>query len=433
MSSPIRRLYEVRAAWLEDSPIIGRLSVPLPSSSRSGSSSKNPSSGFQLPPVPAFEYDAAWIESGFALGGDLPLARGVRVPALGKPLFGFLEDRALSASNRVVFTSGTRPHPSCPEDASPAETAALLLPDAEDAFGGLSLIPIGCPKVPSRPRIVRATMLGDLIYAYHAYERGRARDPDIDLLRRGLTLPGRDPVFCVERARECQTVRLRSMNDPVDRPLWQGIALETASRCAIKTALFDFEREMGETILFSRRVDRAPQQDRPDSPATRRLPVFSAAALTAAPAENARGRALPAGYLAIADILNREGAVPSKDLPEVFRRMLFSLLTGAGTDSLRRWLFVREPLGWRLLPAHSLEWALPGRTASGGLTLDGRRRLSDADDASLYAPYFGLTVSEAKMMLMEMRRVLTGWEQIAAELGADPRDIAMMTPSLDLF
>ena len=37
------------------------------------------------------------------------------------------------------------------------------------------------------------------------------------------------------------------------------------------------------------------------------------------------------------------------------------------------------------------------------------------------------------MMLMEMRRVLTEWEQIASELGADPRDIALMTPSLDLF
>ncbi|MGN1150171.1 MAG: hypothetical protein ACI4SY_05650, partial [Sutterella sp.] len=82
---------------------------------------------------------------------------------------------------------------------------------------------------------------------------------------------------------------------------------------------------------------------------------------------------------------------------------------------------------------HSLEWQLPGRNAGGGLTLDGRRRLVSADDASLYAPYFGLTVSEAKMMLMEMRRVLTGWEQIASELGADPRDIALITPSLDLF
>ena len=433
MSSPTRRLYEVRASWQHNEPIIGRLSIPLRSNSLSGTPEKRRTSEQALPPVPAFEYDQSWIESGFAIGGDLPLVRGIQVPPLGKSLFSFMEDRAVSASNCVVFTSGKTPFPACSDDAYPAEIASLILPDSADAFGGLSLIPVGRPAPAPRSRIVRATMLDDLIYAFHAYERGRARDPEIDLLRRGLTLPGSDPVFCVERARECQTVRLRSMNDPVDRPLWQGIALETASRCAIKTAHFDFEREMGETILFSRRVDRAPSGSLPGAPATRRLPVFSAASLTAEPAANARSRALPAGYLTIADILNREGAAPSQDLPELFRRMLFSLLTGESADSLRRWLFVREPLGWRLLPAHSLEWPLPGRNAGGGLTLDGRRRLASADDASLYAPYFGLTVSEAKMMLMEMRRVLTGWEQIASELGADPRDIALMTPSLDLF
>ena len=94
--------------------------------------------------------------------------------------------------------------------------------------------------------------------------------------------------------------------------------------------------------------------------------------------------------------------------------------------ALNRWQFHREPLGWRLSPAHTLEWnpSAQGR----GLTMDGRRRLSCADDAIPYARYFGLTVSDAKGILMEMRRILSGWEGLAEEFGADPRDIAYMAP-----
>lgn len=34
-------------------------------------------------------------------------------------------------------------------------------------------------------------------------------------------------------------------------------------------------------------------------------------------------------YLGIADILNSDGASPAEDLPKVWRRMAFALLTGA--------------------------------------------------------------------------------------------------------
>ena len=75
---------------------------------------------------------------------------------------------------------------------------------------------------------------------------------------------------------------------------------------------------------------------------------------------------------------------------------------------------------------NTLEW---NPSALGqGLTMDGRRRLSCADDAIPYARYFGLTVSDAKGILMEMRRILSGWEGLAEEFGADPRDIAYMAP-----
>ena len=74
--------YEVRAGWLDDSPLIGWLTYPrenVPEDEEKDSSQSNsarlavrsPSS--TLIETPSFEYSLAWLENGFSLGADLPL------------------------------------------------------------------------------------------------------------------------------------------------------------------------------------------------------------------------------------------------------------------------------------------------------------------------------------------------------------------------
>lgn len=87
------------------------------------------------------------------------------------------------------------------------------------------MTPVDVDPLPERPRVKRQSELPELIYAYHAMERGKAGSDEVSLLQNGLTLPGRRPVFTVERHREAQTARLRSMLDPIDRPLWMHMAL----------------------------------------------------------------------------------------------------------------------------------------------------------------------------------------------------------------
>ena len=118
-----------------------------------------------------------------------------------------------------------------------------------------AVTPVDVDPLPERPRVKRQSELPELIYAYHAMERGKAGSDEVSLLQNGLTLPGRRPVFTVERHREAQTARLRSMLDPIDRPLWMHMALVAAKRCGIRTVETDLEHEMGENILFTRRAD----------------------------------------------------------------------------------------------------------------------------------------------------------------------------------
>ena len=252
-----------------------------------------------------FQYDGDWVESGVPLGADLPLEHGVLRPRLGKSAFGFLEDRAISAPVFSIFNDPAAPLSGLPEGAGRLETTALLLPHRTDSLGALSVTPVDVDPLPERPRVKRQSELPELIYAYHAMERGKAGSDEVSLLQNGLTLPGRRPVFTVERHREAQTARLRSMLDPIDRPLWMHMALVAANRCGICTVETDLEHEMGENILFTRRADRRGANA--DAPADKPLLTLTGATLAA---RQESPRPVPPGYLALADILNGGGAAP---------------------------------------------------------------------------------------------------------------------------
>lgn len=418
MSSPSARLYHVYTNHLPERRLIGRLVVPSHESTPSGTRSNNspflPSSGTTL----QFQYDEAWLKSGFSLGFDLPLTHAIHRPKPGKTSFSFLEDRALSSLNLPLFFNSSHPDPRALQDASKFENASIRLLNVEDALGSLVFECENAPKIEAITRVRSTLELPDLIYAYHTIERGKSLNAPLALLQRATTLPGDRPVFSIELDRLPQTLHLRSMNDPIDRPLWGHVALLMAERCGLRTVKSTLSRAMGESVWFTTRADR-------DS-SGRPLMLLTAATL----ATRSDGpRPLKPGYLAIADILNRDGASPTEDLQEAWRRIAFIAMTGGSSDSLKRWQFVRDPLGWRLAPAYTFEWN-PNDTRP-GLTMDGRKRLGMPEDALQYAPYFGLTVTEAKQSLMQMRRVFSDWQDIAMEVGADPRDVAYMASFFD--
>ena len=66
-----------------------------------------------------------------------------------------------------------------------------------------------------------------------------------------------------------------------------------------------------------------------------------------------------------------------------------------------RWLFVREEFGWRLAPAHG--WR-PNTGAARPMTADGRRPIAAAEDLVRLAPYFAMKTTDAKKVLLAIRR-----------------------------
>lgn len=468
--------YEVRIDGLPDRPLAGVLTVPHPPAAHErdemneqGRSARSPHAGgrsadrddrtfsgiperFARPngserstfinARPYFLYDEAWLRTGFPLGSDLPFGawgeegrRPMPLPA-GARTFAFLSERALSPDALAFLREAGI---AAPAGALPLEASGILLVHEGGRPGGIEILRNGSAagrkaKIPSE-----SAQLQDLLYAFHAWERGKAKQSELAAATDGISLPGRHTMMTVLSKQSLCAATLRRFDDPVDVPLWRSILMTLAKACGIETAAFSTRRSLSSTILLTERIDRTPDPETKILKAPRLL--LSAAALARAPKRSpALGRSVrsiygggaAASYLSIADILNREGAKPSLDLPQAWRRMVFIALTG-GADKPERWQFFRDPEhwrdGWRLAPAFGFTPAFgPGAER---LTLDGVRAVRSPDDCVALARYFGLSTPQAKSALFEMRRVVSGWEKTARAAGAIPREIAAMAPVME--
>ncbi len=461
--------YEIRLDGLPGRPLAGRLCVPHPSASassgepldqgahsapasrrgriaspsertlaeldvRSAVLNVQNASALVINTRPYFLYDEAWLRTGFPIGADLPFGafgaagrQPIPLPR-GERAFAFLSERALSPDGSAFLReAGIAP----PSGLLPMEAACIALVHEAGRPGGIEILQNGSAagrsgKIPSE-----SAQLEDLLYAFHAWERGRAKPSELAAAADGISLPGRHTMITVLSKQSLCAATLRRYDDPIDVPLWRSILMTLAQRCGIATAPFSVRRSLSSTILLTERIDRTPDPDSRIVKAPRLL--LSAAALAKAPKRAARySSSAGASYLSIADILNREGAKPSADLSQAWRRMVFIALTG-GADKAQRWQFCRDPEhwrdGWRLAPAFGFTpAALPGAER---LTLDGVRPIRSPDDCIALARYFGLSTPAAKSALFEMRRVTAGWEKAARAAGALPREIAAMAPAFE--
>lgn len=380
--------------------------------------------GINAPSIPAlllprFRYSPEWLENGFAIGADLPLAPGVFTPLRGRRSFGFLHDRRLSDASTERFRAARREGSAslaaiaALDTAGDEEAAAVLLPHANAHAGGLEFSSPDALCGTALRLPYESTGLGGVIDALAAEGRRRSNLRTLLALTSATVLPGGRTALALVTESGESALTLRSAADLIDFPLWRRIFLDLARDCGIDCAESRLTSTAGMRALFTQRVDRTEggKQQR----------------LTLSGATLSPERSL--SYLGIAEILNREGAAPAQDLPQVWRRMVFALLTGA-EDRGAKWLFHRTQTGWRLAKAHGFS---PCAGAPRPMTADGRRPLASLDDAVRLAPYFGMRLADAKLAAAGMRRALSGWEERALEQGAQMDEVELLAPGFEAF
>ncbi len=364
----------------------------------------------------SFEYDRAWLRRPDSYSLEPALSSGPGAFHTRKALFGAIGDSAPDRWGRVLLRRAevrrARMEGRAPRTLF--ESDFLLLVDDELRTGALRFRtdPDGPFLAEPRPgRVPPLVGLGRLLDACNRVTRRDELDEDLRLLiGPGSSLGGARPKAAIrDRDGALAIAKFPHADDDRDIVLWEAVALELADRAGIAVPDWRIERVAGRRVLVVRRFDRRGGS---------RVPFLSAMSMLGA-ADNERR-----SYLEIADALRSHGAAPRRDLQELWRRVVFSVLVSNTDDHLRNHGFLYErDKGWRLSPAFDLNPAPTDERARILATnIDEHDGTASLDLALGTAAYYGLDPGDAGRVAGEVGRAVGGWREVAGEMGATRRE-----------
>ncbi len=374
----------------------------------------------------SFEYARTWLETGFSFEPALPLLPGTFHTEPGQALFRCFSDSAPDRWGRVLLKRQegflSRQEERAPKTLMESDFL-LRINDftRQGAFrfadANQTLFLTQPEKGASVPPLVR---LRAIMNASNRIASHTETENDLKLLLvPGSSLGGARPKASVTDGNgRLMMAKFPHPHDEWDVPLWEYIAFELAKRAGLQIPDVRLEKINKTHVLLLNRFDRTGKG---------RIPFASA--MTLLSAQDGENRS----YLELAEIIQREGAQPVKDLHELFKRMVFNILIANVDDHLRNHGFLRMDQGWTLSPVYDLE-ATPATHKARILHTfiteeDGTAELSLAIRV---ARYFGLGQQQAKDEIRAMQQIVSQWEVLARQLGAKGHDIDLMRSAFSL-
>ena len=375
-----------------------------------------------------FEYEASWLAhpERFALEPALPLTPGPFHTPAEKVIFGAIGDSAPDRWGRMLMRraerrraekAGQTPRTLC-------EIDFLLLVDDEARQGALRFAdPSGGPFLaePRSKRIPPFVELPRLLSAATRVTNDAEDDEDLRILiGPGSSLGGARPKASVrDRDGHLTLAKFPDRQDDLDVVLWEGVALSLAKRAGVTVSEWRIERIGGKPVAIIRRFDRLDGQ---------RVPFVSAMSMLGANDNEVRS------YLEIVDALRQYGATTREDLMQLWRRVVFNVLTSNTDDHLRNHGFLLHGggTGWRLSPAYDLNPTpvdIRPRVLSTAIEIDDAT--ASLDLALGTAEYYGIKPPHAKAIAVEVARAVSDWRATAAQLSINSREIDRMASAFD--
>lgn len=374
-----------------------------------------------------FEYDRAWLTDPrrFSLEPALKLVPGPVQTAEGKAIFGSFGDSAPDRWGRMLIKRAARMQAS--ETHSPLqylrEVDYLLAVNDEARMGALrfSQVPDG-PFLAEKDRggIPLEVNLPTLLKAADLVNSETESTDDLRLLLApGSSLGGARPKASVRIADDVLAVaKFPHKNDDYDTVTWEAVALTLASRSGIRVPDTRITMINGRPVLILNRFDRNKNI---------RIPFLSAMSMLGATDHEQRS------YLELVDALKRYGAHPDRDILELWRRIVFSVLVSNVDDHLRNHGFLYTGTdGWVLSPAYDINPTpadIAPRILSTSIGIDDPT--ASLEIALEYAEYFGLSKSVATSIVKEVFGVVSTWRSEAKRYGMNTSELERMASAFE--
>ena len=359
--------------------------------------------------VSSFELDGDFVlrPSVEFLGPDIGLFRGKQYPTLQYG-FGLFQDAAPDSWGRKIIRRREK---------------RGSLRESDYLLGGFDLTRVGALRFKIEGSDVFVNSDGDnpappwttlrmLEGSSRRFEEDDADESALAvLLRPGTSLGGARPKASVTAPDGSLWIaKFPSKEDDFDTGAWEylvHILAEESGICVPEAQAQKFSR--AGTTFLCRRFDRD---------GSRRVPFASAMTMLGCEDRQEDGNGT---YIDIAGFLMQHGAKPDADLPELWRRMAFSLLVSNTDDHLRNHGFIAENGRWRLSPAYDLNANLK-RPQSLSLELDAGVPIEGIDVLVEAAEYFRLGKKDANAQLERIRSAVAKWRNVAARLGIPRRE-----------
>lgn len=361
----------------------------------------------------AFRYEASYLAAAHAFALDpvhLPLAPSTfeaERPAAG--IHGVFEDSLPDAWGRGLMIRRL-------DLPRKRQTPPHLLA----ALGGNGLGALAYGDAANPPPWPSAnTDLAALVEAAEHYDQdpGALDDHQLALLFRAASSPGgARPKVLVTTEGSHWLAKLPSSRDEVDLVRVEAACLALARAAGLNVPDHRLEKLGRRPVLLIKRFDISPSGGR----------YHVASMQTLIGAEGY----YQIGYADLADILRRLSTVPERDLPALYRQMVYNAFLGNTDDHLKNFAMLRDELGWRSTPAfdlvpdvpprgeHVLHFGTAGHRPTPGSLVD----LGKA---------FGLSIQRTAAIREEVARALADWRDVFAGCEVPEADRVRIGRDLD--
>jgi serine/threonine-protein kinase HipA len=353
----------------------------------------------------SFEYVPEWLNRADAFAIDptaLPLQRG---PQHGAALFGAIQDCGPDRWGRMLIERAVRKHVL---DKKPYRDIDYVLAlDDASRIGALRFrVDADGPFLAATGgKIPPVVQLGALLNAADAVHGDTETAKDLRfLLGSGSPIGGARPksALLLPDGR-LAIAKFPKPDDIRDIGAGEILALTLAERAGIQVAGHRLVTVKGKSIAIITRFDRD---------GARRVPFLSANSLIGLARDEA------AAYTLLADGIRQFGHDIAADLRELWRRLVFSVLTSNYDDHFRNHGFLmRVPRRWSLSPAYDIN-PVPeiDRAHTPKTAISEHQEEPTIAAAMAAAARFGLKVGEAKAILREIFSAVSDWRKTGRRL-----------------
>jgi serine/threonine-protein kinase HipA len=376
----------------------------------------------------SFSYHKEWLESGLAilLDPDLDLFIGPQYVRDDKPNFGLFMDSSPDRWGKVLMerrealiarSEGRRPMPLMESDYLLGvfdlyRMGGLRFKLAEDGPFLNAGSTMAAPPFASLRTLEEASL--------QLEKEDAIEDPAFAhwlnlLISPGSSLGGARPKASVmDPNGQLWIAKFPSRKDDHDIGGWEIVVNDIAIKAGLQVAEGTAKRFTGDYHTFlTKRFDRVGSGRLHFASAMTLLGYMDGANATAG-----------VSYLHLAEFIMRHGASPDLDMEELWRRIVFYILTSNSDDHLRNHGFLLTPKGWRLSPAFDIN-PVPFST---GLTLNisEHNNVLDVDLAREVAEQFRVDVKKREMIINEVSEAVSHWHQVATKFGISRGEMQKM-------